>query len=249
MKISQEQKEATHNAILKAAVELIEAKGLKGTTMRQIARAAGVGDATIYNYFPTKEAILYAYYQDHMQACIAALKAVPDFNTFTLQEQLQTLFDTSLNLYMADREFVACTFRSVLPGGSREWAQVKTIRNTFLAAVNDMLDAAVEVGEIPEQVFGQLLGQFFMDAYIGTVLYWLADSSEKFHNTAVLIDQGLNLACAMLKAGIANKMFDIAVHLFKTHILSRMDGFIDTMSSAMNGAGQVKRQFMARMES
>jgi AcrR family transcriptional regulator len=202
-----------------------------------------VGDATIYNYFSTKEAILYAYYLDHMQACIEALKSVPDFNTFSLQEQLQTLFDTSFNLYLADRGFVTQTFRLVLLGGSRDWSQIKPIRALFLSAVNDMVAAAVEVGEIPDQVFEELLGQFFMDAYIGTVLYWLADTSEKFHNTAILVDQGLGLACAVLKAGIANKIFDMAAHLFKTHILGQMERFIDPM----NQMGSIKRRFMEGM--
>lgn len=244
MKISQDQKAATRKTIIRAAVELIEGSGFKAATMRQIAKAAGVGDATIYNYFPTKETILYAYYLDHMQDCIEMLGAVPDFNTFTLQEQLQTLFDTSFNLYLADRQFVSRTFRLVLLGSSRDWPQIKPIRALFLSAVHDMLEAAVEVGEIPDQVFEELLGQFFMDAYIGTVLYWLADTSDNFHNTAVLVDQGLGLACAVLKAGIANKIFDMAAHLFKTHILSQMERFIDPI----NTVGQIKRRFMEGMQ-
>ena len=158
--------------------------------MRQIAKVAGIGDATIYNYFPTKEAILFAYYEDHMQGCIQALTKVADFNTFTLQEQLQTLFETGLEYYLADREFVAVTFHRVWLRGSRDWARVKPIRSAFLEAVNDMLAAAVDVGEIPEPVFQELIGQFFMDAYIGVVHYWLADESEGFANTSVLIDQG-----------------------------------------------------------
>jgi AcrR family transcriptional regulator len=244
MKISQDQKEANRQAILQAAVALIAENGFKNATMRRIAREAGVGEATIYNYFPTKEAILFAYYRDHMNTCVEELKTVADFNTFTLQEQLQTLFDTSLSLYLPHREFVARTFRLVFLSPSRDWTQVKPIRAVFLAAAEDMLAAAVEVGEIPDQVFESLMGQFFMDAYIGAVHYWLTDTSEGFANTHVLIDRGLDLACALLKAGIANKMFDIAVFLFKTHVASRMDFFIDPLKSA----SRIKRRFMEGMD-
>ena len=153
MKISQEQKAANRQAILEAAVTQIAEKGFKAATMSRIAREAGVGEATIYNYFSTKEAILYAYYLDHMHRCVAELKTVADFNTFTLQEQLQTLFDTSLDLYLPHREFVGRTFRLVFLSPSRDWNQVKPIRAIFLAAVADMLAAAAEVGEIPGQVF------------------------------------------------------------------------------------------------
>jgi hypothetical protein len=110
-----------------------------------------------------------------------------------------TLFETSLSLFLADREFVDQTFRRVLLGGSLDWSRVKPIRAAFLAAVNDMLGAAAEVGEIPEPVFQDLTCQLFMDAYIGSVHYWLADTSDGFEDTSALIDRGLDLACAQGK--------------------------------------------------
>ena len=244
MKISKDKKEENRRTIIEAAVALIGENGFKTATMRQIARSAGLGEATIYNYFPTKEAILYAFYEEHVLTCIDRLKAVPQFETFSVQEQLQTLFNTSLELYLPNREFVGETFRLALLGVSRDWPQVKPIRTAFLSAVQDILSAAEEVGEIPAQVFKELLGQFFMDAYLGVVLYWLRDRSEGFENTSVLIDQGLGLSCAMLKAGVANKLFDMAVFLFKTHILDRMEFFM----APLKQTDAVKRRFMEAMD-
>lgn len=240
MKISQQQKAENRRAIIRAAVELMTDKGVRATTMREVARRAGLGDATIYNYFPTKESIPFGYYEDHATACIEDLKALESFHTFTLQEQLQTLFDTSLSLFLPDREFVAATFGSIWLGGSRDWGRIKPAREEFLKAILDILGAAEEVGEIPEQVFREMIGQFFMDAYIAVVLYWLSDRSENFGNTTQIMDRGLDLACALLRAGIANKMFDMAIFLFKNHVLNRMDFFLNPMEDA----GKVKRPFM-----
>lgn len=244
MKISHQQKIENRRIIIAAAVELIGEDGFKGATMRKIARLAGIGDATIYNYFPTKEAILYGYYEDHMRACIDALKKVPDFHTFNLQEQIQTLFDTSQTLYLPDREFVSKTFRQTMLTGSRDWGRIKPIRAIFLSAVEEMMSAASEVGEIPDQVFGDLIGQFFMDAYLGVVIYWIEDTSDGYNNTNMLVDRGLDLACAMLKAGIANKAFDMAVFFFKTHIIDKMEGFITPLQTAAT----VKRKFMEGLD-
>lgn len=243
MKISKEQKMENRKTIIQGAVDLMSEKGFKSSTMRSIAKAVGMGEATIYNYFATKEAILYAYYKDHMLACIDAIKQIEDFHTFSLQEQLQVLFDTSLTLYREDREFVSQTFPMVFLGGSREWSKIKPIRELFLVAIQDMLAAAAEVGEIPEQVFQELMGQFFMDAYLGAVHYWINDTSEGFTNTSALIDRGLDLACALLKAGVANKIFDMAIFLFKTHVLTRLDCFIEPLKTA----NIVKRRFMEAM--
>jgi len=242
MKISSEQKRENRRNIIAAAVELMADKGPKAATMRQIAREAGLGDATIYNYFPTKEAILYGYYEDHFGECIEALKGMEAFNTFTLQEQIQTLFDTSLSLYLPHREFVAATFRQTLLAGSGDWARLKPIRALFLGAVQEMLTAAAEVGEIPEQVFEEMICQFFMEAYLGVTVYWLEDTSDGFSNTAVLIDRGLDLACALLKAGVANKLFDMGLFLFKTHVVSKMAALAEL--SALKSGGKVKRRFM-----
>jgi AcrR family transcriptional regulator len=244
MKISQEKKAQNRRDLIHTAAELIGDKGFKHATMRQIAKAAGLGEATIYNYFPTKEAIVFAYYEDHMLACIEALKSVPQFETFSLQEQLQTFFETSLNRYLADRSFVQETFRRALLSASRQWPHIRPIRAAFLRAVQDILAAAVEVGEIPEQVFQELLGQLLMDAYIGVVIYWLEDRSEGFENTTVLMDRGLDLTCALLKAGVANKLFDMAVFMFKTHIFARMEMLVTPLKTAAT----VKRRFMEAMD-
>ncbi len=244
MKISQTQKAENRQGIIRAAVDLIIEKGGKLASMREVARRAGIGDATIYNYFPTKEAILYAYYEDHVQDCLTQIKFLESFPTFSVQEQLQTLFDVSLNLYLADREFVEASFKDVWLGNSRDWGRIKPIRTNFLAAIQDIIAAAEEVGEIPEQVFRELMGQFFMDAYIATVMYWLSDTSEHFQNTMVLVDRGLDLACSLMKAGIANKVFDLAVFLFKNHVLNRLDRFVTPLKKTE----KVKRKFMEAMK-
>lgn len=240
MKISQEQKAENRHNIIRSAVDLIADHGYHATTMRRIAKEAGIGEATIYNYFPTKESILYGYYEDHMVSCIEALKSVADFSTFALQEQLQTLFDTSLSLLLEDRSFVDTTFPLVLLGPSRDWSRIRQIRTVFMAAVTDMLEAAVEVGEIPEQVFHELICQFVMDGYVGVVHYWLADTSDGFANTTVLIDRSLDMFCACLKADLANKLFDMASFLFKSHILSKMNCFVEPVADFK----KMKRRFM-----
>jgi len=46
--------------ILDAATRVFAAKGFNGASIRDVARAAGVADGTIYNYFENKESLLFA---------------------------------------------------------------------------------------------------------------------------------------------------------------------------------------------
>ncbi len=239
MKISEEQKRKNRGEIIRAAVDAITEKGTKGATMREIAQKAGLGDATIYNYFPTKEAIVYAYYEEQLAVCVERLRAIEDFNEYSLREQLQVFFETQLELLLPDREFVESTFRAVTFSLTQDSQLLKPIRARFFRVVGEMFEAAVEVGEIPDQAFLEMTSRFCWDYYVGLVAYWLKDRSHQFEHTSVLIDKSLDLGVAFVKADLAGKFLDMASFLFRHHILDRLDGFRDRMEAAR----AVKRAF------
>lgn len=222
MKISQEQKAENRRAIIQAAVDLVIDKGLKGVTMRGIARAAGVADATVYNYFPTKEAIFHAYYEDRVQEAVAEAEGLAQAD-FTLQERLQALFEALLEGFLGDREFVQATFRPIFITMPPHNPSLRPVQDCYLGAVGRAMQAARDNGELGEQMFEDLVRWFFWDHFMGIMFYWLRDESEGFTDTSTVIDLTLGLACAALRAGIVNKVFDVCAFLFRTHVLSRMD--------------------------
>ena len=91
MKISKNQKIKVREAIIKAAVDLMIKNSFEKTTMRDIARKAKIGDATIYKYFPNKESIIFGYFQSAQHETINSLSKIPDFDNYDLQEKIQTL--------------------------------------------------------------------------------------------------------------------------------------------------------------
>lgn len=60
-------------AILEAALDLFVERGFHGTAVPEIAERAGVGAGTIYRYFPSKEAIVNAIYQEHKAALVGSV--------------------------------------------------------------------------------------------------------------------------------------------------------------------------------
>lgn len=240
MKVTQKQRHATRKKIIGAAVEMMIVRGVKAATMREIAKSAGIGDATIYNYFPTKDAIIYGYYEDCLETAVGQAKSIEGFDGYTLQEQLQSLMENTLSLFLGDREFVQTTFTSVFFGLSQSHTRLKPIRRQFIAFIKEIFQAAETRGEIPEIVFSDILNQLFWDYYIAVVAYWLRDDSDQFANTTVLIDLSLDLTLTVIKSGFFNKAFDMASFLFKNHILSRMDLFAEQFA-AIRG---MKQQFM-----
>jgi AcrR family transcriptional regulator len=59
--------------ILHASLDLFSQSGFLGTSVRQIARAVGVNEATLYHYFPSKDAILAAVFEQVLLARQSAL--------------------------------------------------------------------------------------------------------------------------------------------------------------------------------
>jgi AcrR family transcriptional regulator len=63
-------------AVLDAAASLAAQHGLRGVTMSEVAKAAGIGRATLYKYFPSVEAILMAWHERQVAHHFAQLHAV-----------------------------------------------------------------------------------------------------------------------------------------------------------------------------
>src|SRR5271169_4579763 len=68
----------TRSHILSTALRVFRERGLEASTMRELASAAGASLGSAYYYFPSKEAIIQAYYDDvqaeHARSVAAALE-------------------------------------------------------------------------------------------------------------------------------------------------------------------------------
>lgn len=62
--------------LLAEAKKQIEEKGYAATTIRSVAQACGIGVGTVYNYFPSKDALLATYMLEAWEECLAAIHAV-----------------------------------------------------------------------------------------------------------------------------------------------------------------------------
>ncbi len=84
--LSEDDLNARRHAVFSASMSLFLTRGFRETSMQEIARAAGMGKSTLYDYFKTKDEILIAFVED---------------NVYDLTEQAKPV--TSLKLPAADR--------------------------------------------------------------------------------------------------------------------------------------------------
>jgi AcrR family transcriptional regulator len=225
-------------------VDLMTRQGFDGTTMKDIARAAGIGDATIYKYFPTKDRIVLGYLDDVAHQALAETLATAGFGSYSLQEKLQRLTDAVLERLLADREFVAQVRTLARRSPLSMLAEPLTARQSLREAVASFLEAAEASGEIEPCDFKGLAGGLYTDYLAGVVTYWLADTSDEFADTTQLVDLSLGVLVQALRGGLVNRVLQLGGFVLRSQ-LARM---VQHHSSLM-GVLQLAKQAMADLPS
>src|ERR1044072_7288594 len=67
-------KEETRQRIAEAAFRLFAERGLEGLPVAEVARAADVAEKTVFNYFPTKEDLVYGRFESFEEELLDAVR-------------------------------------------------------------------------------------------------------------------------------------------------------------------------------
>jgi len=218
MKTTRQQQDATRRQIVASAVDLMTRQGFDGTTMKDIARAAGIGDATIYKYFPTKDRIVLGYLDAVVQQALADALQTPGFTGYHLQEKLQRLTDAVLERLLPDREFVAQVRTLAQRSPLTMLAEPLAARQGLREAVASFLEAAEARGEIEPCDFKGMAGGLYTDYLAGVVAYWLADTSEEFADTTQLVDLSLGVLVQTLRSGLINRVLQLGGFVLRSQM-------------------------------
>jgi len=187
--------ERTRRRVYDAAMTLFREQGFDQTTMRDISQAAGMALGTAYYHFPSKEAIIAAYYEaiqyQHHAYVVDHLPGIK-----SPQERLRMIFRSKIELLQGDRKLIGVIFRytgdplhplSLLGEGTRDLQQ-QTVETIGLALRGERFSREV----------AELLPMALWSLHMGTLLYLLYDTSEQQTRTYALIDQSLALTTQLL---------------------------------------------------
>lgn len=148
--IREQKKRQTRKAIVDAAIKLFSEKGFEQTSMEELARAAGIGKATIYGYFKTKNDIFIAFCEEEVEYAFTALDAQLDAEA-SLIEQLVAQHMGQLTYVTRNREFGRIFAREMLFPRDTSTSKSREIDLRYFSKVNDVLVRAQSHGELPLQ--------------------------------------------------------------------------------------------------
>ena len=116
------------------------------SSMRAIAREAGVGIATLYRHFPTRESLVDAAYRDQVVRLTAGARELLD--QMPPAAALRSWMDL-FGDWIAMKNGMLDTLRAMIESG--EIAQAQT-RTALLAAIAEILDAGRAAGDLRSDV-------------------------------------------------------------------------------------------------
>jgi AcrR family transcriptional regulator len=128
-------------------------------SMRQIAREAGVGIATLYRHFPTREALVDAVYHDQVERLtVGARELLAELPPAEAMRRWMDLFGD----WLMTKHGMIGTLRAMIESGEIALAQT---RAELLDVISTILDAGRTAGELradvtAEDIAASLIGIF-----------------------------------------------------------------------------------------
>ena len=210
--------EKTREAILEKALELFRVRGFEVATMRDIARAGNVATGAAYYYFPSKEAIVSAYYEQvqrmHAEKVHEQLQGKEG-----LRERLGVVLHSKLEILKYDRNFLGALFR--FTGDPTHPLSVfgKGTQSQRSQSVAIFREAIEGTGVSEEQA--QLLPWALWMLQLAMVLFLIYDESQEQQRTHKLADGLLDLVTQLVQL-MSSVLVRPFIQPFQTKILGML---------------------------
>jgi AcrR family transcriptional regulator len=174
---------AARERLYAVAMQSIAARGYEATTLRDIAKEAGVSVGLLYRYFPSKQAVVIALYDElssdyAREAAAMAPGRWRDRFLFALKTSLDVLKPHRLALRALTPVLVGDPEEGIF-SASTAFSRLR-VQRVFEESVTGASDAQ-------KQPLAEALGRLLYLLHLAVLLWWLLDKSPNQRATAALV--------------------------------------------------------------
>ncbi len=174
---------AARNRLYALAIGLIAKRGYEATTLRDIAKEADVSVGLLYRYFPGKQAIVLALYEELSADYARRATKMPagrwrDRFLFALTTSLQVL---------APHRVALQALAPVLVGDPEEGVFSERTAFSRQRVQPVFEDAVIGATDAPKQPLAAALGRILYLIHLAVLLWWLFDKSSRQRATSALV--------------------------------------------------------------
>src|SRR5688500_13308760 len=174
---------AARDRLYATAIQLIAARGYEATTLRDISKEAGVSVGLLYRYFPSKQAVVIALY-DELSAAYARQAA--EMPPGRWRDRFIFALTTSIDVLTPHRVALRA-LTPVLVGDPEEGIFSATTAFSRLRVQQVFEHVVTGASDAPKPPLAGALGRLLYLAHLAVLLWWLLDRSEQQRATSSLV--------------------------------------------------------------
>jgi AcrR family transcriptional regulator len=184
--------EQTRTLILETALRLFQERGYDRTTMRAIAKEAGVSVGNAYYYFSSKEHLVQGFYDRIAAEHREAVRPVLDHET-GLEARMAGVLRSWLDIAAPYHEFAAQFFKNAADPESPLSPFSPESEHARQAAISVHREVLAGSTSRVADELADILPELLWLAQMGLVLFWVFDRSENSERSRRLADRGARL--------------------------------------------------------
>lgn len=196
MRITSEKKLETRQRIVEVARNLFQEKGFEKTTTRDIVAEAQIAAGTLFNYFPTKEALAMTILAESLDQAEAKFRGRLRGDE-GLEEVLFAYVAAGLRCLAPHRNYVGEVLETAMsPFGSNAVCEVgERVRLDHLEVVRRLI-----VSRSPEASAGPsfIAMHLYWTLHLGVLAFWAKDDSPNYEDTLSVLDHSMRIFATSL---------------------------------------------------
>ena len=174
---------AARERLYATAIGLISRRGYEATTLREIAGEAGVSVGLLYRYFPGKQAVIIALYEE-LSGEYARRAA--GMKPGTWRSRFIFALETSLDVLKPHRVALRALI-PVLVGDPDDGVFAEGTAFSRLRVQRELEEAAAGASDAPKAPLGEALGRLLYLIHLAVLLWWLLDRTPRQRATTALV--------------------------------------------------------------
>jgi AcrR family transcriptional regulator len=162
---------------------MISERGYEATTLREIAKEAGVSVGLLYRYFPSKQAVIIALYDELSQEFARQMAGM---HHGRWRDRFLFALETSLRVLQPHR----ITLRALIPilvGDPDDGVFAVSTAFSRLRVQQVFEDAVARSVDAPKPPLAAALGRLLYLVHLAVLLWWLLDKTPKQRATQALV--------------------------------------------------------------
>lgn len=183
MSLREKKKQETRNRIFEVSGKLFKEKGFQNTTIDEITKEAGIAKGTFFNYFPTKESLLYYFKEQKEEFLLSFMKKQLSLD-IPLKKKLMEFFILLAEYYEKDKELSRLLFfeqkRLIMTSDHKHTGRGHKQKGPryFITIMHELLQEGIEKGEIKKDIDPMIAASTLHAIYFHSLIIWLHSDTD-----------------------------------------------------------------------